>query len=82
MITQAADSLGDIEIANRDLRARGHISVAERGEVKNPSWTVKCSAKADAFKYLTALGLSPTAIGKLTGKKKEEENPFEDLMKL
>lgn len=79
VITQAADSLGDIEIASRDLRERGHISVTERGEVKNPSWTMKCSAKADAFRYLSALGLSPTAIGKLVGAKKPEENPFAEF---
>jgi P27 family predicted phage terminase small subunit len=79
IITQAADSLGDIEIANRDLHERGRISITERGETKNPSWTIKCSAKADAFRYLTALGLSPTAIGKLTATKKEEANEFADL---
>lgn len=80
IITQAADSLGDIEIANRDLLERGRISITERGETKNPSWTIKCSAKADAFRYLTALGLSPTAIGKLTATKKEEHNPFSEFV--
>jgi len=80
VITQAADSLGDIEIANRDLHERGRISITERGETKNPSWTMKCSAKADAFRYLTALGLSPTAIGKLVGAKKEERNEFAELL--
>lgn len=79
-ITQAAHALGDIEIASRDLDRRGHISITERGETKNPSWTIKVSAQATAHKYLMALGLSPTAIGKLTGTKPEEENPFAHLM--
>jgi P27 family predicted phage terminase small subunit len=79
-ITQAANALGDIEIASRDLDMRGHISVTERGETKNPSWTIKVSAQATAHKYLMALGLSPTTIGKLAGQKKEEENPFKALM--
>lgn len=79
MITIAADALGDIEIASDDLKKRGHISITERGETKNPSWTIKTSAQMAAHKYLTALGLSPTSIGKLTGIKKEEENPFADF---
>jgi P27 family predicted phage terminase small subunit len=78
-ITQAAHALGDVEIASRDLDQRGHISITERGETKNPSWTIKVSAQATAHKYLMALGLSPTAIGKLTGAKTEEENPFANL---
>jgi len=78
MITLAADALGDIEIASADLRERGHISVTERGETKNPSWTIKTSAQSIAFRYLSALGLSPTAIGKLTGAKKEEINEFDE----
>jgi len=81
MVTIAADAIGDIEIASNDLIERGHISITERGETKNPSFTIKTSAQGMAYKYLTALGLSPTAIGKLTGTKKEEENPFEALLK-
>lgn len=76
MITLAADALGDIEIASADLRKRGHISITERGETKNPSWTIKTSAQSIAFRLLTGLGLSPTAIGKLSGVKKEELNEF------
>jgi P27 family predicted phage terminase small subunit len=76
MITIAADAVGDIEIASADLMERGHISVTERGETKNPSWTIKVSAQQIAHRYLTALGLSPTAIGKLTGAEKKEENEF------
>jgi P27 family predicted phage terminase small subunit len=79
-ITQAAHALGDIEIASRDLDKRGHISITERGEIKNPNWTIKTSAQATAHKYLMSLGLSPTALGKLTGTKSEEENPFAHLM--
>lgn len=78
-ITIAAGAIGDIEIANRDLIERGHISVTERGETKNPSFTIKTSAQTTAHKYLTALGLTPTSIGKLIGSKKEESNPFADL---
>ena len=78
MITLAADALGDIEIASADLKARGHISHTERGETKNPSWTIKTSAQSIAFRLLTGLGLSPTAIGKLTGAKKEEINEFSE----
>jgi P27 family predicted phage terminase small subunit len=77
MITIAADSIGDIEIASDDLKKRGHLSITERGETKNPSWTIKTSAQMCAHRYLTALGLSPTSIGKLTGTKKPEANDFE-----
>jgi P27 family predicted phage terminase small subunit len=80
MITIAADAIGDIEIASEDLKKRGHISITERGETKNPSWTIKTSAQMAAHKYLTALGLSPTSIGKLTAIKKEDENPFADFV--
>ena len=76
MITLAADAIGDIEIASADLQERGHISQTERGETKNPSWTIKTSAQSIAFRLLSGLGLSPTAIGKLTGGKKEEVNEF------
>ena len=79
VITNAADATGDVEIANRDLMERGHIAITERGETKNPSFTIKTSAQAVAYRYLTALGLSPTAIGKLTGAKKDEANEFADL---
>ena len=79
MITIAADAIGDIEIASEDLKTRGHISITERGETKNPSWTIKTSAQMAAHKYLTALGLSPTSIGKLTALKKEDDNPFADF---
>ena len=82
VITIAADAIGDIVIASRDLMARGHISVTERGETKNPSWTIKTSAQATAYRYLTSLGLSPTAIGKLVGiDQGDEENEFESLMR-
>ena len=77
IITIAADAIGDIEIASADLMARGQISITERGEIKNPSWTIKTSAQTTAHKYLCSLGLSPTTIGKLTGVKKEEVNEFD-----
>lgn len=76
IITIAADAIGDIEIASADLMKRGHISFTERGETKNPSWTIKTSAQTTAHKYLCSLGLSPTTIGKLVGSKGEEENEF------
>jgi P27 family predicted phage terminase small subunit len=79
MITIAADAIGDIEIASADLIERGHISITERGETKNPSWTIKVSAQTIAHKYLTCLGLSPSTIGKLTGAKKDEANPFDEI---
>ena len=75
-MTIAAGAIGDIEIASADLIERGHISVTERGETKNPSFTIKTSAQTTAHKYLVALGLTPTSIGKLIGSKKEEYNPF------
>jgi P27 family predicted phage terminase small subunit len=78
IITIAADAIGDIEIASADLMDRGQISITERGEVKNPSWTIKTAAQTTAHKYLCSLGLSPTTIGKLTGAKKEEVNEFEE----
>jgi len=76
IITIAADAIGDIEIASADLMLRGQISISERGEIKNPSWTIKTSAQTTAHKYLCSLGLSPTTIGKLVGAKKEEANEF------
>ena len=78
-MTIAAGAVGDIEIASRDLVARGHISITERGETKNPSFTIKTSAQTVAHRYLTALGLTPTSIGKLVGVQKEEANEFADL---
>ena len=78
-ITIAAGAIGDIEIASRDLIARGHISMTERGETKNPSFTIKTSAQTMAHRYLTALGLTPTTIGKLVGQKADEPNEFADL---
>lgn len=78
-ITIAAGAVGDIEIASRDLVARGHISVTERGETKNPSFTIKTSAQTVAHRYLSALGLTPTSIGKLVGIQNEETNEFADL---
>jgi len=77
VITIAADAIGDIEIAGADLLERGHISITERGEIKNPSWTIKLGAQTIAYKYLCSLGLTPTTIGKLTGVKKEEVNEFD-----
>lgn len=79
MITMTAGAVGNIEIATRDLIERGHISITERGETKNPSFTMLTSSQTQAQRGLTALGLSPTAIGKLTGGKKEGENPFATL---
>ena len=76
-ITIAADAIGDIQIAIEGLKENGYISITERGVAKNPFVTIKNSATTTAHKYLCALGLSPTAIGKLTGIKKEEENEFD-----
>jgi P27 family predicted phage terminase small subunit len=78
-VTIAAGAVGDIEIASRDLAQRGHISITERGETKNPSFTIKTSAQQIAHRYLSALGLTPTSIGKLVGVAKDEENEFEGL---
>ena len=79
LITIAADALADIEIASNDLTERGQISITERGETKNPSFTIKTTAQGVAFKYLSALGMSPTSIGKIAGVQKEESNPFLEL---
>ena len=76
LITITAGAVGNIEIATRDLTERGHISMTERGETKNPSFTMLTSSQTQAQKGLIALGLSPTSIGKLTGVKKEAPNPF------
>lgn len=78
-VTIAAGAVGDIEIASRDLVERGHISITERGETKNPSFTIKTSAQQIAHRYLSALGLTPTTIGKLVGVEKQEYNPYEGL---
>jgi P27 family predicted phage terminase small subunit len=77
-ITIAADAIGDIQIAIDGLKSGGYISVTERGVAKNPFVTIKNSATTTAHKYLCALGLSPTSIGKLTGVKKEEVNEFDE----
>ena len=78
-ITIAAGAIGNIEIASRDLIERGHISVTERGETKNPSFTILTSSQGTAHKYLSLLGLTPTTIGKLVAVTKEEENEFAGL---
>lgn len=75
----AAGAVGDIEIASRDLIERGHISITERGETKNPSFTIKTSAQTVAHRYLSALGLTPTTIGKLVGSREKDENEFAAL---
>ena len=64
-MTIAAGAIGDIEIASKDLNERGHISITERGETKNPSFTIKTSAQQTAHRYLSALGLTPTTIKNL-----------------
>ena len=77
IITLTADSLGNIEIAANDLKERGHISITERGETKNPSFTIKATEQAAAYRGLISLGLSPTAISKLTGTKKPEVDEWD-----
>jgi phage terminase small subunit len=78
-ITIAAGAIGNIEIASRDLMERGHISITERGETKNPSFTILTSSQQIAHRYLSSLGLTPTTIGNLIGSQKEEYNPIADL---
>ena len=78
-ITLAAGAIGDIEIATKDLIERGHISITERGETKNPSFTIKNSSQVIAHRYLTSLGLSPTSIGNLIGKNPNEINEFDSI---
>lgn len=78
-ITIAAGAIGNIEIASLDLAKRGHISITERGETKNPSFTILTSSQQIAHRYLSALGLTPTTIGKLVMSEKEESNPFADI---
>lgn len=79
LMTITAGAIGDVEIASADLVARGHISITERGETKNPSFTIKTSAQGIANRGLAALGLTPTTIGKIPSGKKEEDNPFANL---
>jgi phage terminase small subunit len=78
-MTIAAGAIGNIEVASRDLAERGHISITERGETKNPSFTILTSSQQIAHRYLSSLGLTPTSIGNLIGRKQEESNPFADL---
>lgn len=78
-MTIAAGAIGDIEIASRDLNERGHISITERGETKNPSFTIKTSAQQTAHRFLSALGLTPTTIKNLVKPEEEESNPFATL---
>jgi P27 family predicted phage terminase small subunit len=79
VITMAACSLGNAEVASDDINERGQISITERGETKNPSCTMLATMDAAAHRYLSSLGLTPTTIGNLIGRKKEESNPFADL---
>lgn len=79
LMTITAGAIGDIEIASADLVARGHISITERGETKNPSFTIKTSAQTTANRGLAALGLTPTTIGKIPGEPEKESNPFADF---
>lgn len=79
LITMAASNLGVAEVAARDLDQRGHISITERGETKNPSFTVLATAEAAAHKLLSSLGLTPTTIGKLGVGKKENDNEFAEF---
>ena len=78
-ITIAAGAIGNIEIASRDLNERGHISITERGETKNPSFTILTSSQQIAHRYLSSMGLTPTTIGNLIGSHSEESNPIADL---
>lgn len=78
-MTIAATAVGNIEIATRDLEERGHISVTERGETKNPSFTILTSSQQMAHRYLSTLGLTPTAIGNLKRKPDDETNEFDEL---
>ena len=78
-MTIAAGAIGDIEIASKDLNERGHISITERGETKNPSFTIKTSAQQTAHRYLSALGLTPTTIKNLVKPAGSETNPFKEL---
>jgi P27 family predicted phage terminase small subunit len=77
-ITIAAGAIGNIEVATQDLQTRGHIAITERGETKNPSFTILTSSQQIAHRYLSSLGLTPTTIGNLIGRKKDESNPFEE----
>ena len=78
-MTIAAGAIGDIEIASKDLTERGHISITERGETKNPSFTIKTSAQQTAHRYLSALGLTPTTIKNLVKPDAHERNEFAEL---
>lgn len=78
-VTIAASAVGNIEIAAADITERGHISITERGETKNPSFTILTSSQATAHRYLSALGLSPTSIGNIARKPTEEINEFDTL---
>lgn len=79
MITQASISLGMVEVAYNDILKRGHISITERGETKNPSFTTLISSQQMANRTLSALGLTPTTIKNLVKPDRKESNPFMDL---
>ena len=78
-MTIVSGAIGDIEIASKDLTERGHISITERGETKNPSFTIKTSAQQTAHRYLSALGLTPTTIKNLVKPDDHGVNEFADL---
>jgi phage terminase small subunit len=76
IMTSTASAIGRMIIADMDLDERGHISHAERGEVKNQSFNVYSTSLALAQKGLASLGLTPTSLGKIVTATKKEENPF------
>jgi len=78
-ITATASAIGRMILAEKDLNERGHISFAERGEVKNQSFTVYSTSQTLAQKGLVSLGLTPTSLAKVAGSKKEEESPFAEF---
>ncbi len=79
MITSTASAIGRMVLAEEDLNERGHISHSERGEVKNQSFTVYATAQSLAQKGLSALGLTPTTLGKIVTQPKEDTNPFSEF---
>ena len=80
-ITATASAIGRMIIADYDLNERGHISHAERGEVKNQSFNVYSTSQALAQRGLLNLGLAPASLGKIAGIGKKEENPFDKFGK-
>lgn len=76
-----ADALADRYIADLDIRARGQLTLSDRGAlVTNPSMRIKRLAAAEANRLSQQFGLSPTARVSLTADPDVDSDGAEALL--